>query len=107
MPWVFEQALVVNVTDGDTLKVELDLGLDLTRRNIRVRLLHAWAPELTEPGGPEAKAYVQSIVSPGQSVKVVSAKWDRYANRIDGEVILADGRELGELVIAAGHAVRK
>ena len=105
--WYFERFRVDYVVDGDTIRGELDQGLDTYHKKLRIRFLHAWAPELREPGGPEAKAHLETLLKPGDVVSIRSAKWDRYAQRIDGEVYLPDGRELGELQIAAGHAERR
>ena len=112
--WHFERAVVHYVVDGDTIRLlRLDQGLDHYTEKLRVRFLHAWAEELKNKdgtpnsAGKAAKAHLETLVKPGDVVEVRSAKWDRYARRIDGEVYLADGRELGELQIAAGHAERR
>lgn len=47
------------VKDGDTIEVVLDQGFGDTKQ-IAVRLLGVWAPELTQPGGPEAKQFVEA-----------------------------------------------
>lgn len=55
------RARVVDVHDGDTLTVELDLGFRLAAK-VDVRLQDVYAPELRQHGGTETKAYVQGWV---------------------------------------------
>lgn len=47
-------ARAVEIHDGDTLWMEVDLGLDVVRR-CWVRLAECYAPELNEPGGVYAR----------------------------------------------------
>lgn len=56
------RARVVEVTDGDTLKVVLDQGFGDTKE-ISVRLLGTFAPESSQVGGKETKAFVQAWVA--------------------------------------------
>jgi hypothetical protein len=53
------RARVFSPHDGDTLLVILDQGFGDTKA-IHLRLLHTFAPELDEPGGPETLAFVQN-----------------------------------------------
>lgn len=53
-----KRARLLRVIDGDTIEVLLDQGFRDTKE-IDVRLLGVWAPEMREPGGPETKAFVQ------------------------------------------------
>lgn len=52
------RAQLLWVKDGDTIQAALDQGFGDTKE-IAVRLLGVWAPELTQPGGPETKVFVQ------------------------------------------------
>lgn len=45
-----------------------------------------------------------TLVKPGDRVKLVSRGWDKYGGRIDGEVTLADGRDLARTLINGGAA---
>jgi endonuclease YncB( thermonuclease family) len=121
------QATVVNVHDGDTFDVDIvlvrdrrhrhapdtDLGFDLHERDRvglvlerqPVRLAGCNAPELATPAGKRALAFLESLLQVGDVVTLVSSRWDKYAPRIDGHVRLSDGRDLAEVMIAAGHAI--
>lgn len=54
-----KRAYLVTVHDGDTITVVLDQGFGDWKR-IKVRLLGVFAPELSQPGGPECRAFVQA-----------------------------------------------
>lgn len=96
---------------------DVDLGFDiheivskhgsvvaLVNRRQSVRLFGCNAPELATPAGKAALAFLQTLVSVGDQVTLVSHGWDKYGGRVDGTVTLTDGRDLTELMIAAGHA---
>lgn len=53
-----KRAEYLSNTDGDTVKVILDQGFGDTKL-VTVRLLGVFAPELSEPGGPECQEFVQ------------------------------------------------
>jgi endonuclease YncB( thermonuclease family) len=106
-------ARVVNVHDGDTLTLDIDLGFDHLiagqdwngKTRIACRVFGINAPELSTPAGKAALAYAQTLLKPGDLVTVVSHGWDKYGGRFDGEVKLSSGVDLGTEMIAAGHAV--
>jgi len=55
--WTYRAALIT-VIDGDTLRLEVDLGFHVhTQQDIR--LLGVSAPELNQPGGQEATEFVK------------------------------------------------
>jgi len=64
--------LVRRVIDGDTIEIEDPGGI-----RTRVRLRREDAPELDEPGGPEAKAALADRLL-GRRVRVVPYARDRY-----------------------------
>jgi len=51
------QASLESVTDGDTVRYLIDMGMFI-RSAHALRLLNVHAPELSELGGKEAKAFV-------------------------------------------------
>jgi endonuclease YncB( thermonuclease family) len=51
-------ARVINVHDGDTIRLDVDLGFS-THAYVWIRLQDVGAPELKEAGGPEAKRVVE------------------------------------------------
>jgi len=54
-----KRAQIRNIHDGDTLTVVLDQGFGDTKE-IKVRLLGVFAPELSDAGGPETRDFVIS-----------------------------------------------
>ena len=72
---------VLNVTDGDTVWVLVDLGFGITvRQHLRLRGLDA--PEIESSEGKEAKAFVEAQFQKNRGpllIKTVkSDKYDRY-----------------------------
>lgn len=55
--WDNRSAFVSN-HDGDTVTYLSDMGRRI-HNEAEVRLLGVWAPELSQPGGPETKAFVE------------------------------------------------
>lgn len=98
-------ARVVDVTDGDTVVIEV-------RRQIRVRLEDCWAPELRHAGGIEAKRFLEKLID-GKDVAVqVGLEPDgRFGDKMTfGRVvgrIAIDGKDVSELMIEAGHATKE
>ncbi len=92
------RATLVQVTDGDTLEVRLDSGVE------RVRLYGIDAPEGRAPGGREATAALKVLVRRGTlEVQPVSDDpRDRYDRLI--AVLYADGINVNEQLLDDGHA---
>jgi endonuclease YncB( thermonuclease family) len=88
-------ATVLNVHDGDTVRVNIGgLAVD-------VRLLDCWTAELDEPGGPAAREALAAMIPVGSQVTV----WVPAPNaRRDGMVHLSDlltfGRVLGRVLMS-------
>lgn len=119
------KAVVVDEHDGDTIfvdvllrkqrvakGVDVDLGFNVHIRpggvwlvRQAVRTLGDNAPELATAAGKAALAYLQTLLKIGDPVTLLSHGWDKYGGRIDGQVTLADGRDLVTTMIAAGQAV--
>ena len=115
------KAFVEKVLDGDTLKVEFDLGFGCRKRET-IRLNHIDCPELDKPEGKTAKRLVESLLAPCEfitvkSVKTRKEKWGRYL----GDVFIPapsapEGRRpatqargpvyLNQLLVDRGRAVR-
>lgn len=101
-------SVISKVHDGDTVEVQCDLGFD-TWRITRVRIRGIATRELSMDGGREARDFLASLL-PGRSYPteatciVYSYKWDKYAPRIDGDILLYNGRLISELMIESGYA---
>lgn len=100
--WVVP-ARVLGVIDGDTVRVELDLGWD-TYRVEDVRLSGIDAPEKSTSAGMAAFSYVLLLLPPGSQVTVESQSYEKYGRTL-GAIKLADGRDLAAEMLQAGHAV--
>ena len=95
------------VHDGDTVNIKLDVGFDLTVYT-RVRVMGINAPELSTPAGKAARDFAQTLLKPGDLVKVVSFGWDKFGGRIDASIeydLAATSQDFGTVMIATGHAV--
>lgn len=69
-------AKVVNVTDGDTIKVyNADLG------QVKIRLYGIDTPEKRQPYGKAAGKYLASLIA-GATVEVESVTKDRYGRTV-------------------------
>lgn len=120
------KATVAKIHDGDTLTVDIvlakagktkradgiDLGFNVHRtphglvlQGQSVRLKGCNAPELATDQGKQALAYLLTILHVGDAVTLVSHGWDKYGGRIDGEITLADGRDLTRAMINSGFAL--
>jgi endonuclease YncB( thermonuclease family) len=97
-------ATVLEVHDGDTLKVNADLGWHITLINQPVRLAGVDAPELATDAGKAAAAFTAALAPPGTMVTLVSHSLDKYG-RVLGTITLPDGQDLSAALIAAGHGV--
>ena len=93
-------AVVTDVHDGDTITVDLDLGLDTWKHDFHVRLDGGNSRELKQPGGKEARANLSALLPLGSRVVIRSHKQgrdvapDKYGGRYLATVTLPDGRDL-------------
>jgi endonuclease YncB( thermonuclease family) len=95
------------VHDGDTVNVKLDVGFDLTVYT-RIRILGINAPELSTQAGKDARDFAQTLIKPGDDVRVMSYGWDKFGGRIDGSIQYAgaDGQphDFAAEMLDSGHA---
>ncbi len=104
------RAKVVSVYDGDTCRVDLDLGFGVWIRREKIRLARINAPELRgseRPRGLEARDYLRKLVLNKniilQTLKDRKGKYGRYL----GELWLEqDGRwiNVNDLLVKEGLA---
>lgn len=103
----------MEVHDGDTVVLDLDLGFGFRipgkswggKTELSCRVYGINAPELATEAGKAATTFARSMLLPGSLVTVLSHGWDKYGGRFDGSITLADGRDFGNAMIAAGFAV--
>lgn len=102
------RAVVRHHVDGDTVDVLMDRGWN-DYPYCTVRVLGVDCPEknraATREAGLAALAYVQDILPVGSRVRLHTEpdpdSFGRYLARVE----LEDGRDLTDLIIAAGHGV--
>lgn len=92
-------AKVVRVVDGDTIVVEREGG-----ELLKVRVAFVDCPEAKDKLGPAATDFTRRLVD-GQPVTLRDYGLDRY-HRTLADVILPDGRDLGQELMCAGLALR-
>lgn len=106
-------ATVINVTDGDTVKVRVEDCRPEVLCEQAVRALGIDTPESHMPPakcpaekakGLAAALYARGLLKPGQRVRVQFVKWDKYGGRFDGSIELPDGRDFALTMIASGRA---
>jgi endonuclease YncB( thermonuclease family) len=90
--WKYE-AQVLEVHDGDTVYVDVDLGMETWRRGVHVRVAHIDAPELATTAGKEARDYAQTLLKPGDVVALETHEYDKYGRLLAS--ITFDRSELG------------
>lgn len=99
------RARVIRIIDGDTLVVDIDLGFKLWFQSVHVRLARVDTAEVRgaeREEGKEAREYVESLFDATDvDFHLVSLGRDKYG-RVLGEVFLADGRNLSDLIIQNG-----
>lgn len=102
-------ARVLAVHDGDTFTVRVDLGFR-AGLDLELRIADVDAPELRHPGGREARAYLAALTA-GALVTVTTHKTRAGADvrsfvRYVADVTLADGLDVADALVDAGHARR-
>ena len=98
-------ATVISVHDGDTCRLDVDLGF-YTHRLMNIRWYGVNAPELSTPAGIEARDYLRGLLPAGATVVLTSIRdrADKYGDRWLG-IITLDGVNLNDLMVSSGHAV--
>lgn len=102
----FEFVQILDIIDGDTLRVNIDLGFHCSVTTC-IRLDGINCPEVRgdeREAGRAAKAFVADALSRASKVTLTTLRPDKYGNRWVG-VVYVDGVDLGGMLIEAGHAV--
>ena len=102
-------ARVVRVIDGDTVVVNIDLGLDVWKHDQHLRLRGIDAAEVRtrdaveKAAGLEAKAFLKTLLPPGEPVVVTTFKDRTTFGRYVADVALA-GADIGAIMVEKGLA---
>ena len=100
-------ARVDYIFDGDTFsaKVALDKDVNVT---VRVRLINVDTPEMNgnclyeKQMANRARDVLAALLPRGTVVELDNIKDDKYLGRIDANVFLPDGRDVGLILIDSG-----
>jgi micrococcal nuclease len=104
-------AQVQSVYDGDTCRVDIDLGLGIWIRNEKLRLVRINAPEVTgneKAAGLASRDFLRDLID-GQEIiiETVKDKRGKYGRYLAEIWIEQDGGwiNVNDLLVIAGHAV--
>ena len=103
---MFEYACQVrDVIDGDTVKLNIDLGFRVWMR-ATVRLADINAPERGEiPAGPEATAHLKSLLDGKTELRITTTRFHEFEKygRVLG-LLIADGVNINKQMVTDGFA---
>lgn len=97
----FDYATIVNVVDGDTCDVDVDLGFSV-RTKLRFRLAGINTPERGQPGFEAAKAFLSRYAN--QPVTLRVTKLDKYGRYLT-EIFTSEGLSVNQMMLDASLAV--
>jgi micrococcal nuclease len=100
-------ARLVRVVDGDTLRVDLDLGWGVFMLDEPIRLARINAPEMSTPEGVEARDFLTSILLQPLAAQTecsfASHGFDKYRRAL-GELIVPSVGNISDMMLSTGHA---
>lgn len=96
---------IFDVTDGDTLRIDVDLGFGMVFHRMRVRLNRINAPEKSTPEGAKASSILRGKVT-GVTCEVTTIKdrTEKYGRYL-GEIIVPGIGNLSDWMVSQGLAV--
>lgn len=101
--WEYK-AKILNVVDGDTVDVEVDLGFDV-RKVERLRLYGLDAPESFTTLGKWVKAELRLLLSEGTRVYLHTYKHDKYGRYLTDIFLSTDSRtSVNKQMVEQGYA---
>jgi endonuclease YncB( thermonuclease family) len=101
-------ARLVEVYDGDTVKVVVMLGKEPFLISVRIKGIDA--PEIKKSKGKlfeehlaalKVKQYVEEMLR-GPIIKVRFLKWDKFGGRIIGDVFTNDNQNVADILLEEG-----
>jgi micrococcal nuclease len=100
---------VLDVHDGDTITVDIDLGLDVQLRGQKVRLRGIQSPELNTDEGKAAQRYLEALLKDQcvliRTFKDRREKFGRYLAEVCTIIGDSCGEWASKLMVENGHAV--
>lgn len=97
-------AQVGYVLDGDTFAARVAVADDV-KITVRVRLINVDTPELNGACQDEiklarrARGRLEKLLPRGTIVELNNIKDDKYLGRIDANVVMSDGRDVGNVLV--------
>jgi micrococcal nuclease len=104
-------AQVQSVYDGDTCRVDIDLGLGIWIRNEKLRLVRINAPEITGPEktrGEASRDFLRELIDGKEIIiETVKDKRGKYGRYLAEIWIEQNGGwiNVNDALVAAGHAI--
>lgn len=102
-------ARLIRVIDGDTVRLDLDLGFYEWRHDQSYRLLRINAPEMGTPAGVEAKVALELFIT-GKKLVAHTEKSDHFG-RFLADITATDSAgvetNVSDYMVGSGHAVYK
>lgn len=101
------KAKVLNIVDGDTIDVKIDIGFALEQTH-RLRLLGINTPELHDPDpvvrqrAQDAKTYLKGLID-GMDVIIYTEKDDDFGRYL--AVVYYNNQNINDIMIRDGFAV--
>ena len=111
------RATVINVVDGDTVDVDIDLGFGIILRDERVRIIGIDTEEartsdkVEDLFGELAKERVKELLQNGDEV-ILKTEINKHGEDMKGKFgrtlgdFIVNGRMLTDILIEEGHAVK-
>jgi endonuclease YncB( thermonuclease family) len=106
--WEWPNSTIIRVIDGDTViaRLQRDIGFHgLLAFEQHLRLNRINTPPAKTPAGAAATAALDALVY-GQSVHITTVKPYKYGDEWVAEIVLEDGRNVSDELVAAGVALR-
>lgn len=100
------KAKVIRVIDGDTVKLNIDLGFNVNwETNARMAGINAAELKATDAllkeSADKAKQYLETMIKPNDSVTIKSKELDKYKRPVV-EIITKQGVNLNEDLLKKG-----
>jgi len=101
-------AVVTDVYDGDTISVEIDLGFDMLKRGVRLRLAGINAPEVrgeSRSAGIASRDFLRNLVESANNqvvIKTVKDSTEKYGRYL--AYLYVDNICVNDLLVVKGFA---
>lgn len=108
----FYRATLVSIYDGDTCRLNIDLGMNMWNMNEKIRLARIDAPELRgdtlEAGRRSRDFLIQMLTNRPLIIETIKDRKGKYGRYL-GEIWFQDERgkwhNANDLMVESGHAV--